>query len=197
MTPDEVYRCCEAVLGLPLPKQAVCVRLAAEVSAPLWRQWCERHRVQDDSGELLDTFDRWLSAAAADDELDRVANRFLATLPQDLREEEDPTGGYAGWSLLDIAVVALGQGEEVHHSILHTAICYAAAAHCRVRVGPTEVTWVRLTPAELAFVDQWWQRCCNRFPGLAGATVPAEPGAADVTLNVKSRLRDDARSDGP
>jgi hypothetical protein len=72
---------------------------------------------------------------------------------------------------LDIAVVALGQGEEVHHSIVHTAICYAAAAHCRVRVGPTEISWLRLNPAELEFLDRWWRQCCERMPELAGAAM--------------------------
>ena len=51
------------------------------------------------------------------------------------------------------------QGGEVHHSIVHTAVCYAAAAHCRVRIGPTEISWLRLTPAELEFLDGWWCRC--------------------------------------
>src|SRR5262245_36131927 len=138
MTPEEVYRCFEAVLGLPLAKQAVCVRLAAEASAPVWRERCERRRVEDRSGELLYTFGRWLSGAASDGELDQVARRFLETLPQDLREEAEPAGGYAGWALLDIAAVALGQGGEVHHSILQTAVCYAAAAYCRIGVKPTE-----------------------------------------------------------
>ena len=175
MTPEGVYRCCDAVLGLLLPKQAVCVRLAAEVTARVWHQWCEQRGIPDRSDELLHTFDRWLNGAAHDDELDLMAKRLLETLPQDLREEKDPPGGYAGWALLDIAVVALGQGEEVHHSILHTAICYAAAAHCRVCVGPTEVSWLRLSPAELEFLDQWWGRYCGRFPELAGAMISAEP----------------------
>jgi hypothetical protein len=178
MTPEDMYRRCEAVLDLPLPKQAACVRLAAEASASAWRQWSEQRGVPDRSGELLSTFDQWLSGAAADEALDRVARQFLDTLPQDLREEEDPTGGYAGWALLGIATVGLGQGAEVHHSILHTAVCYAAAANCRVRIGPTEVSWVRLTPAELEFLEGWWRHCCERFPELAGATGVVEQGAA-------------------
>jgi hypothetical protein len=166
ITPEGAYRCIEAVLGLPLPKQATCLRLAAEASAPVWREWCERRGVPDSSGELLDTFDRWLSGASANEELDRVARRFLETLPQDLREEGEPAGGCAGWALLGIAVIALGQCGDVHRDVLHTDVCYAAAAHCRTRVGPTEVSWVRLTPAELEFLD------------LAGAGRPAGPGAA-------------------
>jgi hypothetical protein len=174
MTTEQVYRCIEAAIGLPLPKQAVCLRLAAEASAPIWRERCEQRGLPDYSGELLGTFDRWLSGAAADVELDRVAKRFFGTLPQDLRTEE-PAGGYARWALLGIANIALGQCEDVHRDILHTDICYAAAAHCRARVGPLEVSWDRLTPAELAFLDRWWGRCCERLPELSGATKPAEP----------------------
>jgi hypothetical protein len=175
MTPGEAYRCIEAVLGLPLPKQAVCLRFAAEAGVPVWREWCEQRGVPDYSGELLDTFDRWLSGAASDVELDRVAKRLLETLPHDLRNEGEPAGGYAGWALLGIALIALGQCEDIHRDILHTDVCYAAAAYCRTRVGPTQVSWVRLTPAELEFLERWWRRCCEQFPELAGATSPAEP----------------------
>jgi hypothetical protein len=101
-----------------------------------------------------------------------AGKRFLETLPQDLREEEDPTGGYARWTLLGIATVALGEGGEVHHSILHPAICYAAASHCGIPVGPMEVSRLRLSSVELEVLDRWWGRCCERFPELAGATAP-------------------------
>jgi hypothetical protein len=170
MTPEKVYRCFEAVLGLPLSKQAVCVRLAAEVTAPIWRKCREGSGVQDYSIELLHTFDQWLSGAATDDDLDRVAKWFLEMLPQDLREADDLASGYAGWALFDIAFIALEQAGEVHHSVFITAVCYAAAAHCRTNVGPTEVSWVRLTAAELEFLDSWWRHCCERFTELADAT---------------------------
>jgi hypothetical protein len=178
MTPSEAYQRVEAVVGLPLPKQAVCVRLAAEAVVARWREWCQQRAAPDLSGELLDTFNRWLNGAATDFELDRIAKRFLETLPQDLRQEEDPTSGYAGWALLEVAVVALGQGEEVHHSIVHSAICYAAAAHCRVQIGPTEISWLRLSPAELEFLDQWWRRCCERMPDLVVGATPGGAAAA-------------------
>jgi hypothetical protein len=177
MTPGEVYRCFEAVLDLPLAKQAVCVRLAAEVSLPVWRECCRQHRVEDYSGELLEKFDQWLRGAASDQELDQVAKRLGETLPQDLRSEEEPAGGYAGWALLGIAMIALDQCGEVHHSILHTDVCYAAAAFCRIGIEAVWVSLDRLTPAELEFLDRWWGRCCDRFPELAAAR-SAEQGAA-------------------
>src|SRR6266478_2510592 len=114
MTPAEVYCCFEAVLGLPLSKQAVCVRVAAEASAPVWREWCGQRDVEDHSGKLLETFDRWLSGTASDEELDQVAKQFHATLPHDLRNEDEPAGGYAGWALLGVAMIALDQCKDVH-----------------------------------------------------------------------------------
>jgi len=173
MTPSDVYDCFEAVLGLPLPKQAVCVRLAAEVGVPVWREWCLQRGVQDHSGELLDTFDRWLSRAASDEQLDHVANRFYETLPQDVREEEEPAGGYAGWALHGVAYIALDQCGEVHHSILHTDICYAAAAHCRIGIEAVWVSLDRLTACELEFLDRWCRSCREQFPELAAESKPA------------------------
>ena len=181
MTPDEAYHCIEAVLGLPLPKQAVCLRLAVEAGVPVWRESCGQRGVPDYSGELLDTFDRWLRGAVADVELDRVATRFLETLPQDLRDEDQPAGAYAGYALLGIALIALDQCEDVHRDVLHTDVCYAAAAYCRVQVEPMKVSWIRLTPAELEFLDRWWRRCCEQFPELSGATRAAEARAAPGT----------------
>jgi hypothetical protein len=169
MTPEEVYHCFEGVLGLPLPKQAVCVRLAAELTVPVWREWCGQRGVQDHSGELLDTFGRWQQGAAPDEQLDEIARRHYQSLPQDLRKEEEPAGGYAGWALLGVASVALDQCGEVHHSILHTDICYAAAAHCRIGVEAVWVSLDRLSACELEFLDRWWCRCREQFPELDGA----------------------------
>jgi hypothetical protein len=175
MTPGEVYHCLESVLSLPLAKQAVCVRLAAEVTAPVWREWCRQHRAKDHSRELLDLFCRWLDGAASEEEFDQIAKRFFETLPQDLRNEHDPAGGYAGLALLDIALVALDQCGEVHHSVLQTAVCCAAAAFCRTGINAHSANLDRLTARELEFLDRWWGDCCGQFPELADLRKPAEP----------------------
>lgn len=167
MTPADAYRWVESVLTLSAPQQAVCVRLAAEASAPVWREWCDHRGIQDRSGELLIAFDRWLRGAAADGELDAMAAQHLASLPQDLTAEPEPAGGYAGWALLGVAQIALDQCGDAHDDILHTDVCYSAAAFCRSRAGPLDVCWPRLAPAELAFLEQWWGRCCELFPALA------------------------------
>ncbi len=169
MSPEDAYRCFEAVLTLPLTQQAVCVRLAAEAAAPAWREWCRSRGIEDYSDELLGTFDRWLSGTATDGALDSVNARHSATLPQDLTAEPEPAGGYAGWALLGVAQIALGQCEDVHRDILHTDLCYSAAAFCRSRIGPTKMCWTRLAPAELAFLGQWWGGCCERYPVLERA----------------------------
>lgn len=166
MTPEEVYRCYEAVLGLPLPKQAICVRLAAEVTVPVWCDWCGQRGVPDHSRELLDTFGRWQQQSASAEQLDEVAKWHYESLPQDLRKEDEPASGYAGWALLGIANIALDQCGEVHHSILHTDLCYAAAAYCRIGVEAVWVSLDRLTACELEFLDGWWRRCREQFPEL-------------------------------
>ena len=167
MTPQDVYGCFESVLTLPLPKQAACVRLAAEASLPVWRAWCRQRGVNDLSVELLECFDRWLAGTAHDEELSETANRLGESLPQDIRKEREPAGAYAGYALVDIALIALRQGGEVHHSILHTAICFAASASCGIGVEAVWVDLNRLTQPELEFLDQWWKRCQSQFPELA------------------------------
>jgi len=166
MTPKEVYCCIEAVLGLPLPQQAACVTLAAVESAPVWSEWCRQRGVQDNSYELLAAFDRWLGDLASDEELNRIAERFFDTLPRDLCKEDEPSGGYAGYALHTIAMIALDKCEDLHPDIFHTSICYAAAAYCRIGIEAVSEGLDRLTHAELEFLDQWWRRCCEEFPEL-------------------------------
>ena len=143
------------------------MRLAAEVSLPIWNEWCRQRGINDLSGELLDCFDRWLAGTVNDEELSQTASRHYATLPEDIREVQVPAGAYAGYALTDIAVIALRQGGEVHHSILHTAIYFAASAFCGIGVEAVWVDLERLTQPELEFLDQWWKRCQSRYPELA------------------------------
>lgn len=166
MTRDEVYDRIECVLKLPLAEQAQCLRLAAEAALPVWAERCRLCGVVDHSHELLETFDRWRNCSAADADLDRVAKSLIETLPKDLRKEEDPAGGYAGWAALGISMIALDQCGDVHRDILYTDVCYAAAAVCRTRGGPVPPAWTDLTAAELEFLAAWWGRCCSQFPEL-------------------------------
>jgi hypothetical protein len=168
MNSQDVYRCFEAVLGLPLDQQAQCVRLAAEASVHVWRQHCERRGIEDLSPALLECFDRWRAGKATDEELDQIAQRFSSLLPLDLRLEDAPAGGYAGYALVDIAMIALNQCAEIHHSILHTAIYFAASAFCGMGIEAVWVVLERLTEPELAFLEDWWSRCRDEFPELAG-----------------------------
>ena len=65
MSRRKSIRCSEAAFGLPLPKQAVCLRFAAEASTPVWREWCERRRgVGLHPANSFDTFGLWLESAA-------------------------------------------------------------------------------------------------------------------------------------
>jgi|GEM_PF-5441647 hypothetical protein len=167
LTPQDVYRCFESVLGLPLNQQAQCVRLAAEGSVHVWRQHCERRGIEDLSPALLECFDRWRAGMATDEQLSQVAERFSSLLPADLRLEDAPAGGYAGYALADIALIALRQCGEVHHSVLHTAIYFAASACCGIGIEAVWVVLERLTEPELAFLEKWWGQCRTEFPELA------------------------------
>ena len=168
MTSQGVYRYFEAVLGLPLDQQAQCVRLAADASVHVWRQHCEQRGIEDLSPALLECFDRWRTGMATGEELNQVAERLSALLPADLRLEEAPAGGYAGYALADIALIALGQCGEVHHSVLHTAICFAASASCGIGIEAVWVELERLTEPELEFLKKWWVQCRAEFRQLAG-----------------------------
>ena len=166
MTHEGVATCLKELAGLSLPQQAQCVRLGAETVLPLWHSWCRNKGIPGLSGRLLECFDRWLKGDATDNEFDRIGEEFYATLPKDLRVEPDLPGGYAGWALLDIRLIALDQCADVHEDIVQTSICYAAAAYARVG---SEALWgglTRLTGPELAFLDGWWDRCRERFPHL-------------------------------
>jgi hypothetical protein len=166
MTTQDVDRCIDAVCALPRPQQAICVRLAAAAVLPIWQKWCKERRVKDLSTELLNCFDQWLTGETSDKELNHMAKRFHKALPKDIQVEPEPSAGYAGWALRDIPLIALGQCKDVHTDIVHTAICYAAAASCGI--GP-EAVWVRLdrlTEAELQFLKDWWERCRQQVPKL-------------------------------
>src|SRR5580693_8004567 len=107
MTPENVCRCIESVQSLPLTRQAQCVRLAAERSLPVWREWCRHRSMEDVSSALLECFDRWVAGTASEEDLQKLADGHAALLPQDLRKERQPAGGYAGYALADMTMIAL------------------------------------------------------------------------------------------
>ena len=107
---------------------------------------------------------------ATDEELNQVGERFASLLSADLRLEDAPAGGYAGYALADIALLALRQCGEIHHSVLHTAIYFAASASCGIGIEAVGVVLERLTEPELAFLEKWWGQCRGEFPELAEET---------------------------
>ena len=142
--------------------------MCAEASVHVWRQHCEQRGIEDLSPALLECFDRWRAGLATGEELNQVAERLGSLLPVDLRLEDVPAGGYAGYALADIALIALGQCAEVRHSILQTAIYFAASASCGIGIEAVWVVLERLTEPELKFLESWWVRCVAEFPELAG-----------------------------
>jgi hypothetical protein len=169
MIPDRVVHYVNAVCCLPLSQQADCVLLAAEARLPRWQQWCRQRAIIDLSDEIIERFIRWRGSGGSNEKsrLEEIAERLLESLPDDLRIEDDPAGGYAGWSLRDVLAIGLDQCEDVHDDILMTAILYAAAAHCGIGPEAASVNPSRLTEPELRFISIWWDRCCERYPELS------------------------------
>jgi len=167
MASDGVGVWIDLICELPLHEQAKCMLIAAQTCLPVWQIWASHQGISDQSEVLIDYFNRWLSHQVTAEELDEVANAFFQALPADLQKESDPTGGYAGIALHNVAMIALDQCEDVHSEIFHTGVLYSAAAFCGVG---HEAVWVkeeRLTERELQFLRNWWEECCKRFPLLA------------------------------
>ena len=111
---------------------------------------------------------------ATDDELDSAAEQLRRLLPADFRSARHLPGLYAGQALVDVAIVALGQGDEVHDDILYTTVLYSAAAHGRVGAEALATNPARLSKAEWSFLEDWWQRCIKSFPSLVSCQVERE-----------------------
>jgi hypothetical protein len=166
MTPQRVAEWIAAVCELELPQQAICLRLAAVPVLPMWRAACRRNGTPDPSEEFLACFDRWLSGNASDQDFDALAIRLLDLLPNDLCNEPDSAFGFAGWALQAVAAVALDQCGDVHEDIVHTSLCYAAAAHCGLGADAVWVKLDRLSECELRYFADWWEQCRKTLPNL-------------------------------
>ncbi len=162
----ELDRRIESLLELPLREQSICVWLAAEPVVRFWAEYCRRNRLTDHSGAYIECFQRWCSGAATDDDLNGIALRLEADLSDDVRHASDPIGQMAGWSLRDVAAIALGQCEEVHDDVLTTAIVYAATAATNNGNVPVEIHGDQLSDAEMQYVESWWRRCLVELPHL-------------------------------
>ncbi|HZJ22858.1 MAG TPA: hypothetical protein VFD54_06090 [Anaerolineales bacterium] len=167
MASDRVGVWVDLICELPLQEQATCMLIGARTCLPVWQNWARHQGISDQSEVLIEYFNRWLSHQAKSEELDDVANAFLQTLPSDLRKVADPTGGYAGYALHTVAMIALGKYEDVHSDMFYTGVLYSAAAFCGVGHEAVWATEERLTEKELQFVRNWWDECCKNFSGLA------------------------------
>jgi hypothetical protein len=132
----------------------------------LWVKRCNQANADDHANEYIDCYHRWRCGTATDAQFNTVAQSLQTVLPDDLRLERDPAGAMAGWSLFDVAMIALDQCEDVHEDIFATALAYAAAAATGNRTVPIGIDWDALTDAEVDFVDAWWRRCCEQLPQL-------------------------------
>lgn len=146
--------------------QAICVYEAAVQVIYLWDAY-EKSQWHSQTGrELIQTFERWVNNEAVDKHLKMCEENLYDLLPQDLGEQVDPTTGFAGWSIYDVAMIALDECEDVLHSILRTGVIYAAAAKCQSGHDAVFRDVDQLTTQESEFIYNWWKKCVKRFPTL-------------------------------
>lgn len=157
----------ERVLELPLKKQALCVFLAAEKSLLLWTDWEKQNGLFPVGDALCQCFLQWLEGKASDEQLDACGDELLALLPNDVADMQPPAVRQAGFALADVPAIALDKCEDVHDSIVWTAIYYAAASSCGTGKVPIVISSDILTDEECQFLSQWWIGCCQRVPELA------------------------------
>jgi len=154
------------ILALPLRRQAACVLLAAEMALPAWKSAETQAGVDGTADRFIECFNRWLAGKASDEELDACSEPLEAALPADLTKLPDPLPGMAGFALLDVKLIALGQCEDVHADILTTAVCYAAVAALGGHPSPVRATWNNLTERQLDLLEAWWRKCSVAVPEL-------------------------------
>jgi hypothetical protein len=166
MTPKEVNDCLDRVLSLPVSRRAYCILLAAEPVQHLWTKYCLTHELDDYSAGLIEAFRNWYSDEKMIVDLKGISDLFYKTLPRNLAQENDPAGGYAGWSLHDISMIALEQCEDVEPDILGSAVFYAAAAALNMQHRAFGINTSMLSEGEIEFIEKWYSKCAEHFPEL-------------------------------
>jgi uncharacterized protein (TIGR02996 family) len=151
---------------LPSKSQSICVCAAATTALPIWEEYEKLHCLPPTGAQLLSAFEGWQIGAVESHDLKACEERLLELLPSDLQSCPDLSAGLAGWSILDVALVALNECGEVQHSIVQSAVLYAAAA---VNKSGTRAIWSdidQISEDEKLFLTDWWVCCCNRVPEL-------------------------------
>jgi hypothetical protein len=156
ITPKQMF---DTIDLLPRHIQAACVCVAAKMCLPIWEEFEMANFSSKVGTELLDAYEQWTKGKLTDSELKEYWPRLHALLPKDIREEDDPSPGFAGCAILDVALIAVEDCDEVLHSIMRTAVLYAAGAVCRSGHKVIALDVDTLDGCELQFLSQWWEKC--------------------------------------
>ena len=113
---------------------------------------------------MLGAYEQWSRGKLIDSELKEYLRRFSPLLPTDLRQERDPSAGFAGYTICYVAAIAVEDCGDVVDSLVYTAILYAAGAACQSGHKVISLDLDNLSDCELQFLTKWWEAC--RVQGL-------------------------------
>jgi hypothetical protein len=149
----------DGFIWLPNQTLAACVYVAARLCLSVWEEFELARHGSKRGKELLDACEKWWDGDLTDEELRESGRRLLALLPRDLKKEDDPIPGYAGWAIQGIATLAVEDCADVSHSIAHSAIHYAAWAVCRSGFKDPLLDLGKFNECERQFLTKWWELC--------------------------------------
>jgi hypothetical protein len=156
ITPAQMF---DAIDSLPSTTLAACVHVAARMCLPVWESFEIEHYSSKRATELLEAYELWSDGKLSDTEFKAYGERLYDLLPKNLKELDDPSPGFAGWVIFDVAVIALKEYADVLDSIVYTAVLYAAGAVCQSGHKMISLDIDTLDDCELQFLSQWWERC--------------------------------------
>jgi len=168
MQPHPVDLWLAKLLTLPTRDQVSAVRIAVQRCDPIAAKWFDGQKLGPAYREYAATLDRWLAAQAKDKDLEKAARPLDRRLNREIEYEQDLPGAMAAHAQTDLMAIGLGYSPEMLDEILRTAVFFAAAAYTGSRDVPIQVDADRLSPGELAFIEEWWRESVRRFPGLDG-----------------------------
>ena len=138
---------------------AAFVYVAARMCLPVWEEHESARYGSRRGSELLDACERWWDGELTDEELRECGRQLLPLLPKDLKKEDDPIPGYAGWAIQGVATIAVEDCGGVADSIAYSSIHYAAWAVCRSGFKDPLLDLGKFNECERQFLARWWDLC--------------------------------------
>jgi hypothetical protein len=156
-TPPE--RMFDGFAWLPNQKLVACVYVAARMCLRFWEDYESARYDSRRGSELLDACEKWWDGELADDVLRDRSRQFRLLLPKDMKYEDDPAPGYAGWATYYVGMIAVEDCADVADSIAYSAIHSAAWAACRSGFRDPLLDLGKFNDCERQFLKKWWGLC--------------------------------------